>query len=75
MIGGGFTPDANVYLNAISVHHVPPMFSPDEHDDFRRTIEAMEAGRFPLDQLVSHRFTLSNIQEAFETAARGGDAG
>ena len=72
VLAGGQTPGANIYGTAITVHHVPPAFSADESDDYRRAIQAMAAGRFPLSRLISHRFHLSRIQEAFETATASG---
>jgi threonine dehydrogenase-like Zn-dependent dehydrogenase len=79
VLGGGHTVgDAEstpIYMSAISVHHAPPAFSPDQADDWRRTIRAMADGRYPLERLVSHRFTLDGIQAAFETATSGPDVG
>jgi threonine dehydrogenase-like Zn-dependent dehydrogenase len=79
VLGGGHTVGSEcskaVYMSAITVHHVPPAFSPDESDDWRRAIVAMAAGRFPMQELVSHRFTLSEIQSALETASSGADQG
>ena len=79
VLGGGHTVGGehgkDIYMGAITVHHVPPAFSPDQADDWRRAVDAMAAGRFPLDKLVTHRFKLSGIQEALETASAGVDAG
>ena len=72
VLAGGQSARPNIYATAITVHHVPPAFSADQADDYRRAIEAMAAGRFPLARLVSHRFELSRIQEAFETAVASG---
>ncbi len=68
-LAGGASPAGNVYASSVSLCFAPPAFSPDESDDFRRAIAAMERGVFPLARLVSHRFPLSQIQRAFETAA------
>ncbi|MFO7897719.1 MAG: zinc-binding dehydrogenase [Planctomycetota bacterium] len=79
VLGGGHSvgdeEDVAIYMSAITVHHAPPAFSPDEADDWRRAIDAMAAGRFPLQRLVSHRFRLSDIQDAFETASAGAEIG
>jgi len=72
VLGGGQSAQDNIYATACSVHHVPPAFSVDESDDYRRAIAAMAQGRFPLPRLVSHRFKLSQIQQAFDTAASSG---
>ena len=62
-------------MSAITVHHAPPAFSPNQSDDWARAIAAMAAGRFPMQELVSHRFKLSEIQSALETASSGADKG
>lgn len=64
-----------LYLKALTLHCTPPSFSCDPGDDWRRTLAAMETGRFPLDRLLTHRFPLSGIQGAFETALQGAAAG
>lgn len=79
VLGGGYSvgdaESGRIYLDALTVHHAPPAFSPNEPDDWRRAIDALAAGRFPLDRLLTHRFTLSRLQPALETAARGAHAG
>jgi len=79
VLGGGHSVgDAEsdrIYLDAITVHHAPPAFSPDQPDDWRRAIDAMAAGRFPLDRLITHRFDLTGLQAALETASAGAEAG
>ena len=74
VLAGGYIPqDAGmgIYLGAITIHHAPPMFSPDPTDDWRRAVDAMIRGRFPVRRFISHRFGLSQIQQAFETACDG----
>jgi threonine dehydrogenase-like Zn-dependent dehydrogenase len=65
-LAGGGSLSAAIYSRALTVLHVPPAFSPDESDDYRRAIAAMERGVFPLERLVTHRFRFDQIQEAFE---------
>jgi len=65
VLAGGNTPRENFYMQVITVHLAPPMFSPDQCDDYRRTIEYMNGSRLPLKALVSHRFNLSEIGQAF----------
>ncbi len=60
-----------LYARAITIHAAPPAFSPDGAADFRQTIAMMAAGRYPLDRLLTHRFPLSGIQQAFETSLSG----
>ena len=60
-----------IYLGAITTHYAPPMFSPDPADDWRRAVDAMVCGRFPLQRFISHRFGLSQIQGAFDAACQG----
>jgi L-iditol 2-dehydrogenase len=43
-------------------------------DDTRAAYELLRQGRVPTDRLVTHRFRLNQVQEAFETARRGGKA-
>ncbi|MBI2194526.1 MAG: zinc-binding dehydrogenase [Planctomycetes bacterium] len=74
----GFLPqdhNMEIYLSAITIHHTPPAFSREPHEDWRRTIDAMARGRYPVQRLISHRFGLSRIQEAFETAMEGARLG
>jgi threonine dehydrogenase-like Zn-dependent dehydrogenase len=68
VLAGGFTPRENFYMRAITVHLAPPMFSPDQQDDYRRAINTMASGRLPLKTLATHRFKLSEVQQAFEAA-------
>ncbi len=70
----GFLPLDNgwdVYMKALTIMNTPPMFSPDPADDWRRTIAAMAAGRYPLERLLTHRHPLRDMQAAFETALGG----
>jgi len=50
-----------------------PQFSLDPMDDLRRAMQGLARGIFPMDKLVTHRFALDDIQEAFELAERGGE--
>lgn len=79
VLAGGYSvgdaESARIYLDALTVHHAPPAFSPNQPDDWRRTIDTMAAGLFPLDRLLTHRFKLSALQDALETAACGASAG
>ena len=49
----------------VSAH---PSYDVDPWDTFRRAAELMRRGLFPMDRLVTHRFALEEIGEAFETA-------
>lgn len=53
-------------LTIIAAH---PQYSRNEMDDFRRAVKFIENGTFQNKELVTHEFTLENIQEAFETLA------
>lgn len=64
-----------IYFKALTVYHVPPAFSSNMQDNWRRAIEAVNKGIFPVKQLVTHRFKLSEIQSAFETAIKGNNVG
>jgi L-iditol 2-dehydrogenase len=43
-------------------------------EDTRAAYELLRGGRVPAERLVTHCFRLDNIQEAYETARRGGAA-
>ncbi|HKI37498.1 MAG TPA: alcohol dehydrogenase catalytic domain-containing protein [Gemmataceae bacterium] len=43
-------------------------------DDTRQAYELLRGGRVRVEQLVTHRFPLERVQEAYDTARRGGAA-
>jgi L-iditol 2-dehydrogenase len=43
-------------------------------EDTRQAYDLLRQGRLQLEGLVTHRFALENIQQAYETARRGGPA-
>ena len=45
-----------------------PTYDVDPQDTFSRAAELMRKGLFPMDRLVTHKFTLDEIGDAFETA-------
>jgi len=49
----------------ISVAH--PGYSEDQLDDTRRAVSLINKGTFRMQGIVSHRFPLERVQEAFET--------
>ena len=44
-----------------------PGYSMDQMDDFRRAVNFLNAGTFDLSKIITHSFTLDEIQSAFET--------
>ncbi len=50
-----------------------PGFSLDEFEDMRRAMAGLARGVFPMGRLITHRFTLDEIQTAFEIAMTGAD--
>ncbi len=44
-----------------------PSFSFDQVDDMRRAVQLLNNGVFQMDDIISHRFPLDRIHEAFET--------
>lgn len=46
-----------------------PAFSADQLDDARRAVELINNHTFHHDGLISHRFTLDEVQEAFEVVS------
>lgn len=59
-----------VCLKGLSILAAHPATSPDEFDDMRRAVTLMNQGVFHMDGVISHRFSLDQIQEAFETLER-----
>ena len=55
------------------IHCAHPAYSLDQMDDLRRAVNGLARGIFPMDRLITHRFRLDEIQEAFELAERGGE--
>ena len=45
--------------------HAP--YSQNERDDLWRAVALLSRGTFKMDGIISHRFPLEHIQEAFET--------
>lgn len=44
-----------------------PAYSADLMDDMRRAVALINNGTFVQDEIISHTFTLDEIQEAFDT--------
>lgn len=44
-----------------------PGYSMNQTDDMRRAVNALNRGVFKMDEIISHRFKLEDIQKAFET--------
>ncbi|MFZ5989298.1 MAG: zinc-dependent alcohol dehydrogenase [Bacillota bacterium] len=44
-----------------------PGYSTDQHEDFRRAVSYLNNGVFKVKEVISHQFSLENIQKAFET--------
>jgi threonine dehydrogenase-like Zn-dependent dehydrogenase len=56
---------ARTGLVAVNPH---PNYSLDPADDMRRGLEALARGVLPMQRLVTHRFPLSGVGEAFDLA-------
>jgi threonine dehydrogenase-like Zn-dependent dehydrogenase len=56
-----------IQRKAITLIGAHPGFSTDIHDDFRRAVDLLNNGVFRMDGIISHRFKLSRIEEAFAT--------
>lgn len=54
----------------ITITGAHPSCSPDQLDDMRRAVRFLNNGVFRMDDIISHRFPLDRIQEAFETLER-----
>lgn len=48
-----------------------PSFSLDQMEDMRRGLDGLARGVFPMDKLVTHRFSLDELQAGFETMFAG----
>jgi len=51
----------------ITIMGTHPPFSEDEPEDFRRMALLLANGTFRMEEVITHRFALADIQEAFET--------
>lgn len=56
-----------VQSKGITLVGAHPQFSPDWYDDFRRAVSLLNRGVFQVDGLITHRFDLEHINEAFHT--------
>lgn len=56
-----------VQNQGIMIAGAHPSFSLDQDDDMRRAVRLLNNGVFRMDDIISHRFPLERIQEAFET--------
>jgi threonine dehydrogenase-like Zn-dependent dehydrogenase len=56
-----------VQSKGIAVAGAHPSYSLDQTDDMRRAVRLLNNGVFRMDGIISHRFPLARIQEAFET--------
>jgi threonine dehydrogenase-like Zn-dependent dehydrogenase len=50
-----------------------PSFSLDEMEDMRHGLEGVARGAFSMDRIVTHHFSLDDIQMAFERMLSGSD--
>lgn len=44
-----------------------PLYSLNQHEDMRRAVNLLNNGVFNMDEIVTHKFKLEDIQAAFET--------
>ena len=51
-------------IEIIAAH---PDYSLDQTDDLRRAVDYLNKGVFQMDELITHRFELDEINQAFET--------
>jgi L-iditol 2-dehydrogenase len=63
----------NFTTKGTTVLSAHPSFSLDEMDDMRRGLDGLYRGVFPMEQLITHRFPLDEIQAGFEIMADGRD--
>lgn len=57
----------NAIVRGIEIIFPHPRYSLNPMDDWRRAVEFINNGTFKMDGIISHVFSLENIQEAFET--------
>lgn len=50
-----------------------PKYSLDPLDDARRAMDALARGVFPMSKLITHTFSLDNLQQGFETMLNAAD--
>ena len=72
ILAGGHTSPATYDLAPLCIygaviHAAWPRHSHDRMDDLRRALLMLARGRFPMERLITHRFRLEEIGQAFET--------
>jgi threonine dehydrogenase-like Zn-dependent dehydrogenase len=60
-------------LKGADMAFVHPAYSRDFDEDLRRGLTGLRSGLFALENILTHRFTLSNVSEGFEMARTGVD--
>jgi len=55
------------------IHSTHPWYSMDYMDDMKKGIEGFVRGIFPLDKLITHEFSLEDIQKGFELMEHPGE--
>jgi threonine dehydrogenase-like Zn-dependent dehydrogenase len=60
-------------LKGADMAFVHPAYSRDFDEDLRRGLTGLRSGLFALENILTHRFTLSNVIEGFEMARTGVD--
>jgi len=72
---GGLPPDAgNIELNSNEIHYNETVIigthgsTPDQHS---KALSLLESNQINLDYLITHKFDLSNIEKALDTARSG----
>ncbi len=53
------------------VHSTHPRYAPNAEENFIRGISAYMDGDLPLDSMITHRYSLENIEQGFEKMASG----
>ncbi len=72
LIMGGYHQLDDVYhlrnfsYQGLIAHSAHPAYSPDMAGDYRRALEALSRGVFPMDLVVTHRLPLDGIAEGFD---------
>ena len=75
LVLGGLHPKPEMYnllpwaKKGLEVVNPHPSFSRDVMGDMQRGVEALSRGVFPLERLVTHRFSLEETEKVFQEAS------
>jgi threonine dehydrogenase-like Zn-dependent dehydrogenase len=55
-----------VIKRGVEIRAAHPQYSVNQHEDMRRAVQMINSGVFNMEEIISHKFKLEDIQTAFE---------